>query len=125
MTPQDTRTVAVVGASTDRRKFGNKAVRAYVKQGWQVYPISVKAEIVEGLRAYASLGELPVHINRVTIYLPPSAGMALLEDIAALQPDEVYVNPGAESVDLLEEARKLGLDPILACSILAIGEEPD
>jgi len=60
----------------------------------------------------------------VTIYLPPERGITLLADIAAAKPTEFYVNPGAESDEFVAEAQRLGLDPILACSIVEIGERP-
>ncbi|MCX7600232.1 MAG: CoA-binding protein, partial [Armatimonadetes bacterium] len=56
--------------------------------------------------------------------VPPEIGINLLDDIARKGCGELYVNPGAESPELLEKARALGLEPILACSILAIGESP-
>lgn len=118
-------TVAVVGASTDRTKFGNKAVRAYARQGWQVYPIHPTADSIEGHQAYASLRDLPTQPDRVALYLPPTVGVKILPDVAALAPREFYVNPGAESPELVEEAGRLGLTPILACSIIAVGESPD
>ncbi|MBN1342751.1 MAG: CoA-binding protein [Phycisphaerae bacterium] len=125
MSESTKRTVAVVGASTDRRKFGNKAVRAYLKQGWQVYPVSVKAGEIEGLRTVRSVREVPPPVHRVSMYVPPAVGMSVIEEIAAVGPEEVFLNPGSESEELVAKARSLGLDPILACSILAIGEEPD
>lgn len=118
------RSVAVVGASGDRRKFSNKAVRAYVKQGWEVYPITPKGGEVEGSTAYTSLGEAPVQLDRVTLYLSPAVGVKVLPEIAEAKPKEFFVNPGAESDELIEQARALGLEPILACSIVDIGASP-
>ncbi len=119
------RSVVVVGASTDRRKFGNKAVRAYLRQGWTVYPVNPHAEVIEGVRAYRSVDEVPGPVDRVTLYVPPEVGLELLPKIAKLRPKELFVNPGAESEALLARARELGLEPIVACSILDIGEHPD
>lgn len=119
------RAVAVVGASADRAKYGNKAVRAYRAQGWDVYPVHPTAVEIEGLRAYRSVDEIPVKLERVALYVPPAVGVKLLRSIAAAAPRELYVNPGAESAELVEEARRLGLEPILACSILAVGERPE
>jgi predicted CoA-binding protein len=124
MTPGREETVAIIGASTDRRKFGNKALRAYARQGFRVIPIHPSAKAVEGFRAYASLRDVPGSIDRVTMYVPAEVGVRLLDDIAAVRPRELWVNPGAESPDLISRARALGLEPILACSILAIGEAP-
>jgi len=119
------RTVAVIGASADRGKFGNKAVRAYQRQGWRVYPIHPHAEQIEGIPAYRSIAEVPGPIDRVTMYVPPEVGITLLEAIAAKKPREFFVNPGAESEALLQRARQLGLVPIVACSILEVGVQPE
>lgn len=117
--------IAIVGASLDRSKFGNKAVRAFVEQGWEVFPVHPKLAEIEGLRAYPDLAAIPeAHLERVSLYVPPEIGIGVLDQIAAKQVDEVWLNPGAESPALLERAEALGLDVIQACSILAIGEHP-
>ncbi len=119
------KTVAIIGASTNRQKFGNKSVRAHRQQGWTVYPVNPSADEVEGVKAYGSLREIPERLDRISLYLPPSAGMKVLPEIAEANPGEFFVNPGAESEELVEEARRLGLDPILACSIINVGEVPE
>jgi len=116
--------VAIVGASPDRSKFGNKAVRAYQRQGWTVYPVHPKADAIEGAKAYRSVRELPGPVDRILLYLPPEIGLTVLPEIAKLPPAELFVNPGAESGPLLARARELGLDPIEACAIVDVGESP-
>jgi hypothetical protein len=118
------KTVAVVGASTHRHKFGNKAVRAFAHQGFVVVPIHPTEPSIEGHRAYRSLRDVPGPIDMVSFYVPPSVGLGVIEDVAALKISEVWLNPGSESDALVARARALGLEPIVACSILAIGESP-
>ncbi len=119
------KTVAVIGASSDRTKFGNKAVRAYTQMGYQVFPINQRVDTIEGLPAYRSIMDVPGKVNIVLVYLPPAVGIQILPDIARKRPEELYLNPGTESDELVEKAKALGLSPILACSIIAIGLRPE
>lgn len=120
----DLKTVAVVGASSDRSKYSNKAIRAYRDGGWRVYPVNPKGGTIEGFSVYPTVNAIPDALDRVTLYLPPQLGVDVLDGIAAKRPGEFFVNPGAESDDLVDRARELGLDPILACSIVEIGLSP-
>ncbi|MDX1948580.1 MAG: CoA-binding protein [Pirellulaceae bacterium] len=119
-------TVAILGASADRGKFGNKAVRAFLARGYTVYPVNPKGGEIEGLAAFKSLGEIPAEIklDRVSVYLPPAIGLATLPEIAARGAAEVWLNPGSDSEELVAAARKLGIEPIQACSIVGIGISP-
>jgi len=118
------RTVAVIGASNNRNKYGNKAVRAYAAMGYQVYPISPHEDQIEGLRAYKSVLDVPGPVDRVTIYVPPKVGMRVIEEVARKGVAEVFLNPGADSEELLMRARELGLEPVVACSIRDVGVSP-
>jgi predicted CoA-binding protein len=116
--------VAIVGASSDRRKFGNKAVRAFRQQGYTVVPIHPTAEEVEGEKAYGSVLDYPGTIDEVSLYVHADAGMQVLEDIAKKHIPIVWLNPGADEPHVVTKARNLGLKPRIACSILGIGESP-
>ena len=118
------KTIAIIGASTDRAKFGNKAVRAFVQQGYDVFPVNPKEETVEGLRAFKSIRDVPVRPQRISVYLPPTVLMKVLPDIAARGCDELWLNPGTESDEVIAEAERLGLNVIQACSIGAVGISP-
>jgi predicted CoA-binding protein len=119
------RTVAVIGAGPDRRKFGNKSVRAHLAAGWTVYPVHPTADAVEGLAAYRSVADVPAGpLDRVTVYLPPAVGLAVLPEVAARAPGEVWFNPGADAPEVLAEARRLGLNAVAGCSIVDLGVSP-
>ncbi len=114
-------TIAIIGASKDPTKFGNKAVKAYLKKGYTVYPIHPTEKEIEGLKVYASILEVPIaNIDRVSVYLPPKIGMNVIDEIAKIKTSEVWLNPGSESPELIEKAEKLGLNVIVACSVAAI-----
>ena len=119
-------TIAILGASTDRSKYGNKAVRAFAARGYHVYPVNPKATEIEGLQAYPSLAAIPagVALDRISVYLPPAVGLKVLPEIAARGCHELWLNPGSESDELVAAAEKQGLNVIQACSIVDIGLSP-
>jgi len=119
------KTIAIIGASADRGKFGNKAVRAYVQRGYTVYPVNPKEAQIEGLPVFKGIAEVPVRPNLISVYLPPPVLLKVLPDIAAKGCDEFWLNPGTESAEVLAEAERLGLNVIQACSIVAIGLSPE
>ena len=118
------KTVAVIGASPDRRKFGNKALRAFRQAGYRAIPITPRHASVEGETAYASVLAFPEPIDMATVYVPPEIGAGLLDGLAAKGISEIWLNPGAESAALLVRAKALGLEPIEACSIVGLGLNP-
>ena len=117
--------IAIIGASKDRKKFGNKAVRAYKSQGYEVFPINPKEKEIEGLKTYPSILKTPKTPDLASLYLPPEIGIKVISEVAQAGVKVVYINPGAESQELIAKAKKLGLEPRMACSIRAIGINPD
>jgi predicted CoA-binding protein len=118
------KSVAIIGASNDRSKYGNKAVRAFLQQGFTVYLVNPKETEVEGLRCFKGIKQVPVRPERVSVYVPPGVLVKLLADIAERGCDELWLNPGTESDEVLAEAERLGLSVVQACSILGVGVEP-
>ena len=123
-TGQTGKTVAIIGASSNPRKFGNRAIRAFQRRGYIVIPINPNEAIVEGLKTYASVLDVPGDIDMATFYVPPDIGQKVMSEVAQKRIPEVWLNPGSESDELIQLARSLKVEPILACSILGIGENP-
>ena len=118
------KTVAVIGASGNQDKWSNKAVRAFAQQGYTVYPVNPTEAEVEGWKAYASVKDIPMRPDTITVYLAPPRVLKVLPDIAARGCDELFLNPGTTSPEVLAECERLGLKSIQACSIIAVGVSP-
>lgn len=118
------KSVAIIGASNDRNKFGNKAVRAFLQQGYTVYPVNPNESQIEGIAAYKTIRDVPVRPQMISVYVPPAVLLKLLPDIATRGCDELWLNPGTESDEAIADAQKLGLNVVQACSIVGVGVSP-
>jgi predicted CoA-binding protein len=119
---------AVVGASRDRRKYGNKVLRCYLQHGRVVYPVNPNAEEVERLRAYPSLASLPEPVHGVSMITQPGVTERAVERLPAAGASWVWMQPGAESERAVARAGELGIGVISGgpCLLVALGfrEEP-
>lgn len=114
---------AVVGASTDRAKYGNKVLRCYQQHGRRVYPVNPRAPEVEGLRAYPSLAALPEPVPAISIITPPAATEQVVRDAHAAGVKHVWMQPGAESDEAIRTAEALGMNVIAdgPCLLVVLG----
>lgn len=116
--------VAVVGASSNRAKFGNKAFRAFREKGFTVIPVNPNESEIEGTKTVPTVLDIPGEVDMVTVYVPPRIAVRILDDVAKKGVKELWLNPGAEDEAVIARAHELGLEPILACSIVGHGGDP-
>jgi hypothetical protein len=114
----------VIGASKDREKYSNKAVRAYLSEGFEVFPVNPKETEIEGLACYRRVSEIPGSIDIALFYVNPEIGLSVIEQVAQRNIRTVYLNPGADSEELAAKAASLGIEAVRGCAIRAIGIDP-
>jgi predicted CoA-binding protein len=114
---------AVVGASSDRSKFGNKVLRCYLQHGRDAVPVNPKDAEVEGLPAFKSLSEIDDPPDAVSIITPPKVTESVVEEAGRLGIRHVWMQPGAESDAAVARARQLGMNVVAGgpCLLVALG----
>ncbi|MCE1203157.1 MAG: CoA-binding protein [Holophagaceae bacterium] len=114
---------AVVGASVDRAKYGNKVLRCYQQHGREVFPINARAEEVEGLKAYPSLAALPVPVKAISVITPSAITEQVVRDAAAAGVTHIWMQPGAESEEAIRSAEASGMAVIAGgpCLLVVLG----
>ncbi len=100
---------AVVGASQDRTKYGNKVVRALLRDDRRVFPVNPKERTIEGQPCFPDLASLPEPVHGISIVTPPAVTEKIIEQAAAAGIKHVWMQPGAESAVALRRAEELGL----------------
>jgi predicted CoA-binding protein len=109
---------AVVGASSDRSKFGNITFRELQSRGKDVYPVNPRVKEVEGETCYPSLSALPGPVDRVLIVVPPKQGENVVKEAAEAGITNVWFQPGAESGAALAFCESHGMEAISGHCIL-------
>lgn len=114
---------AVVGASTDRSKFGNKVLRCYQQHGHDVHPVNPRAEEVEGLIAYPDLASLPEVPHGVSIITPPEITARVVDEALGLGIRHIWMQPGAEEASAISAAEAAGASVIAhgPCLLVELG----
>ena len=114
---------AVVGASTNRAKYGNKVLRVYQQNDRKVYPINPRAEEIEGHKAYPDLASLPEVPHGVSIITPPAITEQVMREVVSLGIGHVWMQPGAESDEAIAYGRENGVNVVAQgpCALVVMG----
>jgi len=113
------RSIAVVGASNDRRKFGYMTLSCLIRGGFdgQLYPVNPKADEVLGLKAYPSVSDLPGNVDLVSVIVPAKFVPGVIREAGAKGAAGAVVHSGGFSeagnhnleMELLAAAREHGM----------------
>ncbi len=114
---------AVVGASANREKYGNKVLRAYINSNRPVFPIHPAASEIDRLPAYPTLASLPVSVHGISIITPPEITEKIVKEAGELGIVHLWMQPGAQSARGVAIAKRFGMNLIAgdACLLLAEG----
>jgi predicted CoA-binding protein len=114
---------AVVGASTNREKYGNKVLRAYGQSAREAWPINPRATEIEGLACYPDLASLPAVPRGISVITPPKITEQVVAEAGRIGVKIVWMQPGAESERAMEIARENGVEVIGdgSCLLVAVG----
>ncbi len=105
---------AVVGASSNRAKFGNQVLRCYQRNGRTAFPVNPKESEIEGVPAFASLADISEPVHGVSIITPPAVTETIVAQAVELGIEFVWMQPGAESEAAIEICEQNGVK-LLAC----------
>jgi predicted CoA-binding protein len=103
---------AVAGASQNRSKYGNIVFRALIASGRIAYPLNPNAVKVEGYPAFASIADLPVVPESLSIVTPPHVTRQVIQQAITAGVKNIWMQPGAEDSEGSQTARDAGLNVI-------------
>tara|TARA_B100001113_G_scaffold263518_1_gene218424 strand:+ start:4 stop:396 length:393 start_codon:yes stop_codon:yes gene_type:complete len=92
--------IALVGASNDRNKYGNKILLDLLSKNYNVVPVNQKEDNIAGLKAYTKVQDLPSRPSIINFVVPPEIGLDITKELVEEDYDHFWYQPGAESEDL-------------------------
>lgn len=113
----------VVGASTDRHKYGNKVLRVYQQKKLRAIPVNPKEQEIEGVACVSSVSELPDEVKSISVITPPQVTEQVVELAAVKGIRNIWMQPGAESDAAVEACRRHGINVIAdgTCILVVLG----
>lgn len=120
MTTAAEHTVVVLGASTNRKRYSNRAVRMLTERNYHVVPVNPNCAEVEGLTCFSTLEEIKYDVDTLTVYVKPKISTALADRIVAVRPGRVILNPGTESSPLEKRLESEGIPVVKACTLVLL-----
>ena len=115
-----TETVAVLGASPKPGRFSHKAIVALKAAGYQVFPVNPGQSEIDGLSCYPDLPSCPVSIDTITVYVNPLILIRRVDDMIAVNPSRVILNPGTESEEVIERLQEAGIEVLQDCTLVML-----
>lgn len=113
----------VVGASTDRSKYGNRVLRCYQQHGLTAIPVNPREDVIEGAKCVPSVLDLPAEVESISVITPPAVTEQVVEQAAAKGIRNVWMQPGAESPRAVATCREHGINVIADgnCILVVLG----
>jgi len=114
---------AVVGASRNQHKYGNKVLRCYLQNQRPVVPVNPVEKVIEGLACVTSVRELPDHVGSISIITPPQVTEKVVEEAITKGIRNIWMQPGAESVQAVAACEEAGINLIAdgSCALVVMG----
>lgn len=120
----DKKTWAVIGATTNKDKFGYKIWKKLKDHNYDVYPINPKYDHIDGEKCFDNLDDLPIKPEVVNLVVPPKVSMKSIDMANALGIKYLWFQPGAADERVIEKAEGLGLNIVFGdCVLVALDEK--
>ncbi len=113
----------VVGASTNRQKYGNKVLRCYLQNGNNAIPVNPNEPAIEGITCVASISDLPPDALSISMITPPAVTAQLVPLALEKGIRNIWMQPGAEHPDAVALCREKGVNVIAdgSCLLVVMG----
>ncbi len=109
---------AVVGASSNEKKYGNIIFKNLVSRGYKVYPVNPRLDLLDGVKVYPSVTSIPEKVDVVDVVIPPKMTEDLVKECQTLGITRVWMQPGAESDTAVKYCKENGIEVVYGVCVM-------
>ncbi len=110
---ENTRTIAVIGASKDRTKPSRSVMRYLMRHGYKCYPVNPTADVIGGLKSYKSILDIPDEIDVADVFLPSEKVIEIVDDVIKKNVKVLWMQEGIINEKAAEIARAHGIKVVM------------
>jgi predicted CoA-binding protein len=106
------KTLAVVGVSRNKQKFGSMAYLDLKTKGYTVYPVNPKLTEFDGVKCYPSLKAIPKGVEGAVLVVHPVDADQVVKDAKSAGIKQIWFQQGAESKAAVQFCKQNGMSAI-------------
>jgi len=110
---------AIIGASPKPDRYAYMATVSLLRHGHNVFPVGIHEGEIEGVKIRTDFPKLE-NIDTVTLYVGPRNQPAWIDYIMNLHPKRIIFNPGTENDEMLQTAKKNGIECVQGCTLVML-----
>jgi len=108
----------VIGASENRERYSNMAIRELRKHGHEVIAVGTKKGKVEDVLIETEIPQEKVHT--ISLYLNSERQQPYFKQLLGLHPERIIFNPGTENKAFEQIAKDAGAEVLEACTLVML-----
>ena len=115
--------VLLIGASSNRSRYSNKAMALLLEKGYAVIPVNPREDEILGVETVHSIRDVSAPVTTVSVYVRPDILKPQIDHLVALDPKRVIFNPGTEDEGMMKRLVDQEINVVQACTIVLLKTE--
>jgi len=103
----DSKKIAIVGVSEKKDNWGKSIMNELTKKGYEILPVNPKYEMIDSVKCYPSVKDLPADTVSVILAVPPSVTEKVVEEMSGTGIKRVWMHRGVGKGASSEKAKEL------------------
>lgn len=116
------KSIAVVGVSRDKKKFGYAAYNGLKNKSYDVFPVNPNVDMIDSEKCYANLSSIKNKPDGVLLVVPPKQSEAVVREAADLGIKSIWFQQGSSSEAAIKFCKEKAMSVVSGECILMFAE---